>query len=517
MRNIILLFLSACCFLACDDLLDLNPENSLTFKNAFETEKDIESALRATEWRLRESGGGIIRHASLRGYYSDNVKSSPLLLQDFGYAYFTGYWENSYDIISSANVVLPFLDKVEMTQERRDFYRGEALFFKAFAYLQLIRCFGNCVLVKDEVILEPLGQTAWPIVADYAIELAKEAIRLLPEWNELQDASGNPVTHRGRPCKGAANAVLANLCAWKAGCKYLARTEDQNYDETALWKQVDSACSAIINRPDIYELADTPEEVCTSVLVGGSKESIFESIYKGYEYEFDYGTGGVNLILRKLPGYPVDPYAGMNNKYRGEILNTTVEKMFEEYEQNGVKRTDQRRYAWFYNYDEMAAMSPDITGGYAYFYKWRYPILNEEYGYVEGVDCNLVWCRLADIYLLRAESRYHLGNTAGAIEDLNTIRDRAGAKRYDASEHNGDLRYTIFKEREKELLWEGYRYFDVVRNGYYKTELYGNHRTLTEKDIIEGALFLAIPYSYMNTNSLLRQYPYWIRVGEKDY
>ena len=44
---------------------------------------------------------------------------------------------------------------------------------------------------------------------------------------------------------------------------------------------------------------------------------------------------------------------------------------------------------------------------------------------------------------------------AGAIEDLNTIRRRANAKLYSSSEYGGDLRYAIFKEREKELLMEG--------------------------------------------------------------
>ena len=61
-----------------------------------------------------------------------------------------------------------------------------------------------------------------------------------------------------------------------------------------------------------------------------------------------------------------------------------------------------------------------------------------------------------------------LNDRIGAIADLNKIRDRAKAKRYSESEYDGNLRYAIFKEREKELLMEGTRYFDVLRNGYIK-------------------------------------------------
>ena len=209
MKNIVLLIITCVGLVSCDGLLDLKPENSVTFKNAFESEQDIESALKGTERLLR----------SITLYGGTTSPADRGLLRDFGMGLYVGDWTKYYDLIMSANVTLPFLDKVEMAEIRRDFYRGEIAFFKAFAYLHIIRNYGDCVLVKDEVELKPLGQTPWPIVADYAIQLAKEAVRLLPEWNELLDASGNAVTHRGRPCRGAANAGLAHLCAGRAGGK----------------------------------------------------------------------------------------------------------------------------------------------------------------------------------------------------------------------------------------------------------------------------------------------------------
>lgn len=125
------------------------------------------------------------------------------------------------------------------------------------------------------------------------------------------------------------------------------------------------------------------------------------------------------------------------------------------------------------------------------------------------------WWRLADIYLLRAECRVHLGGDKieGAIEDLNTIRKRAGAALYQSSEDNGDLQMTVFREREKELLVEGYRYYDIIRNGldYVHSFLEGGYQTVTQQDCIDGAFFLMNKSIDFKENPLMRQNLYWLK------
>ena len=187
MRKLYILLIIAFLAGACEDWIEMTPENSVTFDNAFETEKDVESALFATEQNVRfELTTWGCWQPWMRGEFSDyRSVTSRDLLTDPNLMYYTQSWSANYRVIVSANVALPYLDQVKMKDERRDFYRGEIAFFKAFAYLDLIRRFGDCVLLKDEVVLDPIGKTTWPKVADYAIEQAKEAVRLLPEWNEL--------------------------------------------------------------------------------------------------------------------------------------------------------------------------------------------------------------------------------------------------------------------------------------------------------------------------------------------
>ena len=94
---------------------------------------------------------------------------------------------------------------------------------------------------------------------------------------------------------------------------------------------------------------------------------------------------------------------------------------------------------------------------------------------------------------------------------MNSVRERAHAPAYSASEYNGDLRYAIFKEREKELLLEGHRYFDIIRNGYANLELEGGFRTATQQDFIDGAFFFCTPLEAFTRNPLMRQNTYWFK------
>ena len=188
-----------------------------------------------------------------------------------------------------------------------------------------------------------------------------------------------------------------------------------------------------------------------------------------------------------------------------QIYATTAKEMFPEW--------DLRRESYFYKLDELSDESHlSTTGGLAcpYVYKeLRVSTSGSGIGVPEHYDYNWVIWRLADIYLLRAECRARLNKNAEAIADLNEIRKRANAKLYDASEYGGDLRFAIFKEREKELLFEGHRYYDVIRNGYARRVLSDGFRQASDQDFIDGCFFYAIADGDFTRNPLLRQNTWW--------
>ena len=486
-------------------MLRVEPENSLTFGN-ITTENDIESLTLGVGSSVRNM---VCWNALLqmeKGEYADECDDSRrgarMLELEAGTA---DNWEVQYQVIMGAQNVLDYVDIIDMPGGRKDFYRGQAYFFKALGYFDLLHRFGDCILQTDGVNWAPVEKTPWPDVCEYAIEMAERAVELLPEFDKLEDCNGETITSKSTPCKGAANALLAQLCAWKAGCKWFAREEDKDYDEMLYWEKAEKACTEVIESP-LYELAADPEEVCSSVLVGNSKEGIYETVMLDWYNEvgarvYSMGTDYV--------GYPVRPdyTAGIVKDFTLRIYTSSVREMY--------PGNDKRKYAYFYDLDGMDAEDKEITGGFAYPYKERSVNIT-----VSGTkkkfasfNSNKIWWRLADIYLLRAEARCHLGDKDGAIADMNEIRERAGAELYSASEYGGDLQMAIFKEREKELLMEGYRYYDIMRNGlaYVQQFLEGGYKTASVQDYVDGAFFLMNDELDFKENPLMRQNLYWLK------
>ena len=112
----------------------------------------------------------------------------------------------------------------------------------------------------------------------------------------------------------------------------------------------------------------------------------------------------------------------------------------------------------------------------------------------------------------------NLENNPDAVIDLNEIRKRAYGNdehKYTAAE--GDLQLAIFREREKELLFEDHRFYDIRRNGidYVRRELPEAFGKLTDQDIKDGALYMDIALKAMTNNDLMRHNVYWNKFLQK--
>lgn len=82
---------------------------------------------------------------------------------------------------------------------------------------------------------------------------------------------------------------------------------------------------------------------------------------------------------------------------------------------------------------------------------------------------DLVFMRLAEIYLMRAEAKLRTGDNAGALADVNAVRTSRTARPAQTpaalESINLDL---MFRERGFELYWEGFRRGDQIRFGKYE-------------------------------------------------
>ncbi len=82
---------------------------------------------------------------------------------------------------------------------------------------------------------------------------------------------------------------------------------------------------------------------------------------------------------------------------------------------------------------------------------------------------DLVFMRLAEVYLMRAEAKLRKGDNAGALADVNAVRTSRTARPSQTPKALTSIDLDImFRERGFELYWEGFRRGDQIRFGKYE-------------------------------------------------
>lgn len=495
--------------------LDTPPENQLTQSNAFLTERDLNTTTTA----LQAIMNNVIADSGLPifidvGEISSEVRGGSAIKNWNPKSVLSGdiEWKGLYDLIFTAHILLDNIHKTtDLSTDRAAYHKGQAYFSLGFAYLCLVQRYGDCVLLENSTKLSAYPLTPQLTVLDKAIEYAQQAYSLLPLYTQLRDHIGLPLSVKQFASKGSAAALLAHLYAWKGSVIDIYKNSGERSEE-AYRLSVEYASKLIDGQVGPYALCASSEELCQRLSNPGqdNPEVIFSVIF---DRSRSGGASESPLPTRGYVSYPVD-----KTKSLGDLTESTEFRVFKSrIDELYPEATDARRSAYFFEIDE-----PHIVNGedYALVYKWRNALYEgsstDEFGEsLRSLDADFVIWRLADIYLLRAECYAKLGQDAAAMADLNAIRTRAEAAPYP---HNGesDLKLAIFREREKELFAEGCRYWDVVRNGLWTTELQGKFRTLSEAEVLGGALHLPKPESAykhngVTVNTQIRESNYWSR------
>ncbi|WP_028297388.1 RagB/SusD family nutrient uptake outer membrane protein [Olivibacter sitiensis] len=105
--------------------------------------------------------------------------------------------------------------------------------------------------------------------------------------------------------------------------------------------------------------------------------------------------------------------------------------------------------------------------------------------------------RIAELYLIRAEAKANLGDSNGALTDLNEVRNRAGLADSQAEGQDAIL-LAIENERRLEFGLEAHRWFDLVRTGRAKAVL-----GITD----DNRLLLPLPAEQLLLDDALEQNP----------
>lgn len=432
-HRIIILAVTLFLGVSCSDFLELQPENQINDQSFYLTENDYEAAIVGPYANLQNLHNSAFLY--LTELPTDNTivtlqspGVSELECDEVRFTSTNGYvntmWSSSYNAISRCNNILVRVESSGISDEAKRKYKGEALFLRAYCYFNLVRLFGPVSIV--ETSFNNPGE-----VADFDMTRKPESevyaliVRDLTEAaGLLTDVSG---LGKGRASSGAAYALLGKV--------YLTLKQ---YDlaEDALWTVIDSKQ---------YTLVPNYKSLFTN-----SNDDLSESIFEIKYLTGSVGEGnsfGQQLVPALYGGMALFP----GNQLGGGRLSPTP-NMANAYEAGDLRKK--------------ASVSDSIPLSDGTVYRMLYGLKFVDFtaSNVADMDINFTALRYADVLLMYAEVLNETNRTELAHGYLNPVRNRAGLGSLSGLS-KADFTLTLEKERRVEFLYEGHRWFDLVRTG----------------------------------------------------
>jgi len=395
-------------------------------------------------------------------------------------------WGSAYKIINRANVVLDRVPAITMDPALRTRVLGEAHFLRALAYFDLVRCFGDVPLIEHEVkSLDGLRVSRTPAAQVQALIVSdlQEAISGLPP-----SYSGADV---GRVTRGAAQALLAKV--------YLTAKDWTNAAQLAGQVMASQRYTLLPNWKDNFKIA-------TKIT---NSESIFEINYDGV---LDPGAGSVHTLFSLPSGFPGGDAYGLMT------VAPSLAALFDSGDTRGLHGTFITTPYKDALGDSVSWTDPPANLGPAfnkYLDETDFENMHTRAWVKQANDWIVL--RYADVLLMYAEAVNEGGTaTAGTAEAaLSLVRVRAGRVPVSGLSQ-GVFRDLVRLERRREFVFEGQRFFDLVRWGVLDSAIRAKTAELHAIDPLEvpiphgvkGSL-LPIPLSELNINPNLTQNPGW--------
>lgn len=484
MLTLVFLFASVS---SCEDFLDKPLQGAVTQESFPTTPDDALAATNAMYYTLREPGyhtglfpiDDIMSDDAYKGSNPDDAASTIGPYDNFEHMPsdngLSNWWNILYGGIRATNVVLDNVPSIEMDEEDKEFYLGQAYFLRGLYYFDLVKGFGGVPLITS--VSTETGRTratAQEVYAQIESDLMA-AIERLPVKSDI------PMSQLGRATRGAAQALLAKV--------HLFQNEFQEAEEYAL---------AVINSGE-YSLEPDFEDA-NSVAGEHGVESVFE-----------IGAIGEREGIQNGSNFYANVQGVRGTPNRGWGFNRPSLDLMDSYE-SGDTRLDATVIYLGEELDGVVILgdgrTPDETRDPDTGELLEIEVYNQKV-WTPGVTVpptqghNRRLIRYADVLLMAAEALNENGNQAQALTYLNMVRERARGENTEAlpditTTNQAELREIIYEERRHELALEGHRFWDLVRTGRAPEVLgplgfvEGKHELLpipqTEIDLTQGAL-----------------------------
>lgn len=552
---------------SCYDL-DRNPDYQVSSGTFFQTEEHAKQAMMGTYSIMRSDNvyglffgwdclGGISR-----GYDNPSFQTIQRGTVSVTNSWFSNKWSACYEGIARSNNVLQNIDNVDMSEELKNRYRGEARFMRGLYYFHLLSFFGG-VPIYDEswIVGEKYAEMLLPRntedeVRAFILDDFTAAAAVLPaSWD---------AANYGRATSGAAIALKGRVLLFAKRYQEASQCFSQviNSGEYQLYP----------NYPDLFTpTGDQSSEMVFAIQNQGGtgqeygmpmcfylgSRSSFGSCWNNVEAattfvdEFEWADGRPFDWEEVFPGYTTDSnlrkkiwFSELNSAKNAVIEYTPYkEQLLEMYDKRDPRMQQQiiLPYTHYIGWSKAKATDHEyvladgmgIPADYGMIrtndnndvYLWRKFVpegdMNGGITNRSHTPINYAIVRYADVLLMQAECLNELGDQAGAVALVNQVRARSnmpginsGPSWLAANSHD-EVFDRIKHERRIELACEGHSYFDMKRWGLLETLNGVSERTVSlskstyTRKVTERDYYWPIPSGEIDKNESLTQNPGW--------
>ena len=454
---------------SCTDWLSLKPQSELILDDYWQSESQAQAVAIACYRGLNENDNmeRMIVWGELR---SDNLVSGAtsfdnnkikhldmgkILNVDIDPYNKYSQWSSMYHVINNCNSFLYYAPGVvskdpNFTVGKLHSLESEVLTIRALCYFYLVRTFKEVPWIEtpsiDDTQNYNVAKSTEREVLDHIIS------DLLRAKKSARTDYGRADYNKGRITLNAVNALLADVYLW-----------DQQYD-----KCVESSNEVLADPTLILNTADLM--FYNVFYKGNSSESIFELQFND---DLKYGITALptGLAATKIlygftstPGELAFPRYLQTGEYSvfnyplgtGSESKSTTDVRFSDFIVE-PPATSTEKYATFPIFKYVGVMRTETSNGLSYYS-------------VRSTTPKWIVYRLADVILMKAEALAQLDGSANLKESLELVnrtylRSNPTSVALDTTTYNDKraVERLVLRERQRELLFEGKRWFDLMR------------------------------------------------------
>lgn len=417
-------------------------------------------------------------------------------------------WRRFYAVVNATSLFIERSNEIvgndpRYTELNNQVDIAQARAVRAFAYFYMVRIWGDVPLITKSHDGAFISQAR--MSQEQVLKFCTDELTIAAQVVPFRYGDTDPIlpgAYFSRP-RGDWNGILFNRISVYTALAHIAAWQ-QNYIDVDIYTKfiLDNytKLGGVVKYISIYELTYEP----TVINASGSSENANQANPFAYKrtcqfiacpFEYGFNNASYNGHIEKLTlAKPLVP------KEQPELYvsKDSIRRIFTD--PNDLRFsldpiTNRYRRSYFYNYETQTPMFKKIAviGSNAAVTSGNFMVFTSA----------LLFSRLEEITLLRAEAMAVLGNRNEAISNLNQASQLRKITPY-VEGTSVDLIDAIFAERRRELMGEGWRWYDQVR--YHKIK---RNDPAFMKLIQDGGIYWPISKDVLNANPEIKQNVYW--------